>query len=93
MTAPVLERTDPVTTGTESDLPDFEPQCSISTTDLVREMAKLQPTPCEEPAKWSGVTPCCGAVALVCDHHRHNHGPFKCHCNRLSLDLIGWTRL
>lgn len=83
-----LERTDTTTDTDVDSLPDFTPACSIMTSFPGRK-----PKPCEEPAKWQARTPCCGVVGLICDHHRHNHGPFRCSCGRHHADLIGWAPL
>ncbi len=86
----VLERPEATADTTSDSLPDFEPMCCIST-----QLPMLtEPVPCEHPAKWVGFTPCCGTVGLICEHHRFNHGPFRCGpCGRHSEDLIGWQRL
>lgn len=49
---------------------------------------------CEEPARWSGLYPCCGKVAFVCDMHRKDSHPFYCSkCKRHTSTLLNWTLL
>lgn len=90
MTVPTVEK---VTDTSTDSLPDFEPQCSIHYTNPAMQFAGIPPQRCEHPAKWSGMTPCCGVVALVCEHHRFCHLNLCCPCSRLCDDLIGWARL
>lgn len=90
MSAPTVEPT--ADTTTES-VPDFEPQCTIHFINPGMVLAGLPPQPCPEAAKWSGLTPCCGVAALVCEHHHVCHLKLACPCGKLCEDLIGWTRL
>lgn len=74
------------------ELLDFAPQCCF--VFVPADHIGWKPIPCEHPAAWSAATPCCGHVALVCDHHKECHVFMQCSpCKRIIDHLINWVRL
>lgn len=75
------------------DLDDFDVPCDLQVA-LVFPSGRSNSYQCEEPARWAGLYPCCGKVAMVCDPHHADDNPFYCSkCKRHAFTLINWTRL
>lgn len=73
---------------------ELQPACDFSVVVLWGGQALGKPEPCEDPAHWHGLYPCCGKIVLACDRHQASLNAFYCTtCKKTHQNLMNWTRL